>query len=71
MPHQHLIHRTQGSLLGNSSGGNNSFNGTISNVAFWTIAHSTAQVQADMQACTLSPQTGLAAYWQMNEGTAL
>ena len=48
----------------NNSGGEN-FDGFISNVSIWTSVRSTAQIQADMQSCSLSG-SGLAAYWSLN-----
>ena len=58
-----------GFYAGAANDGTNVFNGIISNISFWTMARSTAQMQADMNSCTLNPQTGLAGYWQLGEGT--
>ncbi len=59
---------TVGTYVGNNNSSGEIFNGKISQVAFWNTVRTTAQIQADMQACSFSG-SGLAAYWSLN-GTA-
>ncbi|MFC4230438.1 LamG-like jellyroll fold domain-containing protein [Parasediminibacterium paludis] len=51
------------------SGTGHLFYGAIDEVTFWTVARSSANIQADMTASSVSPQSGLLAYWNFNEGT--
>ncbi|MBE2199050.1 MAG: LamG domain-containing protein [Anaerolinea sp.] len=48
--------------------GNYTFQGQIDEVQIWTVARTGAQIRQDMHR-TLSPQAGLAAYYQMSNGS--
>jgi len=54
--------------IGCNINGDEKFNGTVSQVAFWNTVRTKSQIQADMQACTFSGSE-LAAYWSL-DGTA-
>ena len=56
---------TTGAYVGCNNGGTEKFDGDISNVAFWSVARSASQIQADMQSCSISG-SGLVAYWSLN-----
>ena len=45
------------------------FHGAIDEAKFWTMPRSTSEVNADMNECNTAPQTNLAGYWKLNEGT--
>jgi len=60
---------TVGTFVGSNNSLGENFYGSIDEVSFWSVARSTANIQADMIACTQTATSGLAAYWSMNEGT--
>lgn len=43
--------------------------GKIDEVRVWNIARSQAQIQNNMNYCLLGTETGLAAYWEFNDGS--
>ncbi len=46
-------------------------NGTIDDVSIWNVARSNAQIQADMAQPPSTPQSGLVADYQLDDGTGL
>ncbi len=56
--------------IGQRVDGINHFNGSIDEVRVWNIARTAAQIQADMNTEYCATQTGLVAYYQLNNGTA-
>ncbi len=55
--------------VGCSQTGVEAFNGAIDEVKFWSVARSTASIQADMNACNAFPQTNLLGYWKLDESS--
>jgi hypothetical protein len=55
--------------VGYDQGGAQRFIGELDEAKFWTNVRTTAEIQADMKACSTAPATGLLAYWNFNEGT--
>ena len=57
-------------LSSQTVGGSNGFRGIIDEFSVWSVARTQAEIQADMAACSLSPQSGLEAYWPFSEGSS-
>ncbi|RYD93133.1 MAG: LamG domain-containing protein, partial [Sphingobacteriales bacterium] len=47
----------------------NTYNGTIDELRLWSVVRTPAQLQANMNTAVASNSTGLAAYYQFNEGS--
>ncbi len=58
-----------GFRVGCSQTGTEAFNGAIDEAKFWSSARSTAEIQADMNACNADPQTNLLGYWKFDEAS--
>ncbi len=57
-----------GGIIINDTNRNFTFEGHIDEVRIWNIARTSDQIRQDMYS-TLTPQTGLAAYYQMSDGS--
>ena len=53
-----------------NEGGIGFFNGSIDEARIWNVARTQAQIQSSMNNEICAPQTGLLAYYKLNEGTA-
>ena len=58
-----------GVYLGALNGTSEFMNGTLDEVRVWTVARSQAQIQANMNVCTLLDQTNLLMYYRFDHGT--
>ena len=47
------------------------FNGTIGDITIWNVARTTVQIQADMSQVPTTPQSGLVAQYQLDDGSGL
>jgi hypothetical protein len=52
-----------------SNGGGRAFIGSIDEARVWSVAKSQSELQADMNTCLSGAETGLAAYYQFEDGT--
>jgi len=56
--------------IGSWAGGNGSiFAGNIDEVRVWSVSRTQAEIQANMNTCLTGAETGLAAYYQFEDGT--
>ena len=49
----------------------NQYNGSLDEIRLWSIARTQSQLQAAMMTELTGSETGLVAYWRLNEGTGL
>ena len=58
------------SVCNASNDGTKYFNGTLDEIRLWTVERSAAQIAASMNTALLGTETGLAVYYDCNQGTA-
>ncbi len=61
---------TGGFQFGRRNDGNNYFDGIIDEIRIWNIARTASDISNHMNAEFCGPETGLVAYFKMNQGTA-
>ncbi len=54
---------------GNSFVTSNAFSGVVDEVRFWDVARTQAEIQSTMHTILTGTESGLAGYWQFNEGS--
>jgi Concanavalin A-like lectin/glucanases superfamily/PKD domain/Secretion system C-terminal sorting domain/Bacterial Ig domain len=59
---------SSGFYVGSDELGAENFTGSVDNVMVWTTVRTAAQIQSDMMACNVMPQTNLVGYWKFDEG---
>ncbi|RYY08747.1 MAG: hypothetical protein EOO36_23355, partial [Cytophagaceae bacterium] len=67
-PSLHAVPTADNLRLG-LTGNSEYFSGSLDEVRVWSLARTPAQVQADMRAVPALPQTGLVAYFNLDQGT--